>query len=107
MVGAGLAGLSAALTLAENRPDLRVAVLSKVHPVRSHSGAAQGGINAAVAVEDKWQDHYSQRAKKERYPARSVYKLQEIQKKHHLIKKGYKVNRPAAAERLSALTLSR
>jgi len=57
-MGAGLAGLSAALTLAEKHPDLRVAVLSKVHPIRSHSGAAQGGINAAVAVDDKWEDHY-------------------------------------------------
>jgi 23S rRNA (uridine2552-2'-O)-methyltransferase len=38
-----------------------------------------------------WQDHYSQQAKKERYPARSVYKLEEIQKKHRPIKKGDKV----------------
>lgn len=35
-----------------------------------------------------WQDHYSQRAKKEKFPARSVYKLKEIQQKHKLIKKG-------------------
>ncbi|MFO7554620.1 MAG: RlmE family RNA methyltransferase [Desulfobacterales bacterium] len=39
----------------------------------------------------QWQDHYSLRAKKERYPARSVYKLQEIQKKYNIIKKGAKV----------------
>ncbi len=58
IMGAGLAGLSAALTMAEKHPDLRVAVLSKVHPLRSHSGAAQGGINAAVAVDDNWEDHY-------------------------------------------------
>lgn len=58
IMGAGLAGLTAALTLAENHPQLRVAVLSKVHPVRSHSGAAQGGINAAVAADDNWADHY-------------------------------------------------
>ena len=38
-----------------------------------------------------WEDHYSRRAKKERFPARSVYKLQEIQQKHGLIKKGGKV----------------
>ena len=38
-----------------------------------------------------WQDHYTRRAKKEKYPARSVYKLQEIQKKHNLIQKGHKV----------------
>ena len=58
IMGAGLAGLTSALTLAERHPDIRVAVLSKVHPVRSHSGAAQGGINAAVASDDRWEDHY-------------------------------------------------
>ena len=40
---------------------------------------------------NSWQDHYTRRAKKERYPARSVYKLQEIQQKYHLIKKGFNV----------------
>lgn len=39
-------------------------------------------------IHGKWQDHYSLRAKKECYPARSVYKLQEIQKKYNIIKKG-------------------
>ena len=38
-----------------------------------------------------WQDHYSRRAKKNRYPARSVYKLEEIQQKHRLINKGDKI----------------
>ena len=37
---------------------------------------------------DKWQDHYTRLAKKERYPARSVYKLQEIQQKHRILKSG-------------------
>jgi 23S rRNA (uridine2552-2'-O)-methyltransferase len=36
---------------------------------------------------NKWQDHYTRRAKKENYAARSVYKLAEIQKKHRIIKK--------------------
>jgi succinate dehydrogenase / fumarate reductase flavoprotein subunit len=58
IMGAGLAGMSAAVKMAEDHPNLKVALLSKVHPVRSHSGAAQGGINAAVAADDKWQDHY-------------------------------------------------
>jgi 23S rRNA (uridine2552-2'-O)-methyltransferase len=40
---------------------------------------------------NRWEDHYSQRAKKERFPARSVYKLKEIQKKYRLIKKGNKI----------------
>jgi len=45
VVGGGLAGLRAAVGLCR---EWDVAVLSKVHPVRSHSGAAQGGINAAL-----------------------------------------------------------
>jgi 23S rRNA (uridine2552-2'-O)-methyltransferase len=44
-----------------------------------------------TAKHNRWEDHYSRRAKKERFPARSVFKLQEIQSKHHLIKKGDKV----------------
>jgi 23S rRNA (uridine2552-2'-O)-methyltransferase len=36
----------------------------------------------------QWADHFTLRAKKQQYPARSVYKLQEIQKKFSLIKKG-------------------
>lgn len=54
VVGAGLAGLRAALAV-DTR--YRVLVLSKVYPVRSHSVAAQGGINAAIDPEDNWQDH--------------------------------------------------
>jgi succinate dehydrogenase / fumarate reductase flavoprotein subunit len=45
VVGGGLAGLRAAVGLAGQ---CDVAVISKVHPLRSHSGAAQGGINAAM-----------------------------------------------------------
>jgi len=40
---------------------------------------------------NQWHDHYTQQAKKERFPARSVYKLQEIQKKYNIIKKGNNV----------------
>jgi 23S rRNA (uridine2552-2'-O)-methyltransferase len=40
---------------------------------------------------NSWQDHYSRQAKKDRYPARSVYKLEEIQQKHRLIRKGDKI----------------
>jgi succinate dehydrogenase / fumarate reductase flavoprotein subunit len=46
IVGAGLAGCSAAIAARE--AGLSAAVLSKLHPLRSHSGAAQGGINAAL-----------------------------------------------------------
>lgn len=38
-----------------------------------------------------WQDHYTRKAQKEKYPARSVYKLQEIQKKYRLIRRGDRV----------------
>lgn len=40
---------------------------------------------------NRWEDHYSRLAKKENYPARSVYKLQEIQSRYKLIKKGGRV----------------
>ncbi|MCI4354602.1 MAG: FAD-binding protein, partial [Thermoplasmata archaeon] len=55
VVGAGLAGQRAAL--AAVTAGLDVAVVSKLHPLRSHSGAAQGGINAAVGKEDSVDTH--------------------------------------------------
>ena len=56
VVGAGLAGMRAALAAQQAGAD--VAILSKVHPVRSHSNAAQGGINAALTDRgDDWQEH--------------------------------------------------
>jgi succinate dehydrogenase / fumarate reductase flavoprotein subunit len=56
IIGAGLAGMRAALSAKEQGVD--VAVVSKVHPVRSHSNAAQGGINAALTDRgDDWRDH--------------------------------------------------
>ena len=45
-------------------------------------------MKRSSAKHKPWQDHYSKQAKKERFPARSVYKLEEIQKKHRLLKKG-------------------
>ncbi len=55
VVGAGLAGLRAAIEANEKGVD--VAVLSKVHPVRSHSDQAQGGINASLSTDDSWEKH--------------------------------------------------
>src|SRR5579859_60406 len=55
IIGAGLAGQRAALAAAQN--GATVAVLSKVHPVRSHSVAAAGGINAAISLDDDWRSH--------------------------------------------------
>ena len=59
VVGGGLAGLSAALAA---DPKFSTAVISRVHPLRSHSVAAQGGINAALGNspdgrDDSWQRH--------------------------------------------------
>ncbi len=56
VLGAGLAGMRAALAAHEG--GAKVAILTKVHPVRSHSNAAQGGINAALTDRgDTWEDH--------------------------------------------------
>jgi len=57
VVGAGGAGMRAALALSE--AGLKVAVLSKVFPTRSHTVAAQGGVNAALAnvLPDNWHWH--------------------------------------------------
>ena len=55
VIGAGLAGQRAALAAAED--GVSVGIISKVHPVRSHSNAAQGGINAALDPGDSWESH--------------------------------------------------
>ncbi|MDR4507375.1 MAG: FAD-binding protein [Candidatus Brocadiaceae bacterium] len=60
VVGGGLAGLRAAIEL--NRNNVRAAIISKVHPIRSHSVAAQGGINAPLGNHargnyDTWEKH--------------------------------------------------
>ena len=55
IVGAGLAGLAAAReTTAAGK---KTAVITKLHPLRSHSGAAQGGINAAIGKDDSIELH--------------------------------------------------
>src|SRR5438477_3789890 len=57
VIGAGLAGMRAAIEAHDAGAD--VALLSKIHPVRSHSGAAEGGINAALgnASDDSPEEH--------------------------------------------------
>ncbi|WP_440955001.1 FAD-binding protein [Methanosarcina sp. Mfa9] len=58
IIGAGLTGLRAAIETVD--AGLDTAVISKVHPLRSHSVAAQGGMNAALGnarAGDSWEDH--------------------------------------------------
>ncbi|WP_254523219.1 FAD-binding protein [Natrinema caseinilyticum] len=55
VVGAGGAGLRAAIAAHEAGAD--VAIVTKLHPVRSHTGAAEGGINAALQEGDDWELH--------------------------------------------------
>ncbi|TYT63043.1 FAD-binding protein [Natrialba swarupiae] len=55
VVGAGGAGLRAAI--AANEAGADTAIVSKLHPVRSHTGAAEGGINAALREGDDWELH--------------------------------------------------
>jgi len=55
IVGAGLAGLAAAREL--TAAGKKTAVITKLHPLRSHSGAAQGGINAALGADDSIELH--------------------------------------------------
>ncbi|AXR83343.1 FAD-binding protein [Natrarchaeobaculum sulfurireducens] len=55
VVGGGGAGLRAAIAAHEHGAD--VAIVSKLHPVRSHTGAAEGGVNAALDPEDSIESH--------------------------------------------------
>jgi succinate dehydrogenase / fumarate reductase flavoprotein subunit len=61
VVGAGGAGLYAALELKRDLgPEARIGVISKLYPSRSHTGAAQGGVCAALGntEEDNWEWHW-------------------------------------------------
>jgi succinate dehydrogenase / fumarate reductase flavoprotein subunit len=61
VVGAGGAGLYAALELKQELgPEARIGVISKLYPSRSHTGAAQGGVCAALGntEEDHWEWHW-------------------------------------------------
>ncbi|GAA5181820.1 fumarate reductase (quinol) flavoprotein subunit [Niveibacterium umoris] len=58
VVGAGGAGLRAAIAVAECDPRLRVALVSKVYPMRSHTVAAEGGSAAVVQAHDSLDHHF-------------------------------------------------
>lgn len=57
MVGGGGAGLRAAIAIAEVNPKLKVAVASKVYPMRSHTVSAEGGAAAVIKPDDSLDEH--------------------------------------------------
>jgi succinate dehydrogenase flavoprotein subunit len=57
VVGGGGAGLRAAIAVAETHPKLRVAVISKVYPMRSHTVSAEGGAAAVIKPGDSLDEH--------------------------------------------------
>ncbi|MCR5537233.1 MAG: fumarate reductase (quinol) flavoprotein subunit [Succinivibrio sp.] len=58
IVGAGGTGLRAAIAVAQANPKLRVALISKVYPMRSHTVAAEGGAAGVVRDDDSYQKHF-------------------------------------------------
>jgi fumarate reductase flavoprotein subunit len=57
LIGGGGAGLRAAIAVAETNPNLRVAVVSKVYPMRSHTVSAEGGAAGAIRSDDSLDEH--------------------------------------------------
>ncbi|MCW9033755.1 MAG: fumarate reductase (quinol) flavoprotein subunit [Rhodospirillales bacterium] len=59
IVGAGAAGLSAAIAIAEINPNIKISLISKVYPMRSHTCAAEGGAAGVVKEEDSFENHFN------------------------------------------------
>ena len=57
IIGGGGAGLRAAIAAAEINPQLDIALVSKVYPMRSHTVAAEGGTAAVIKENDSLEDH--------------------------------------------------
>jgi len=57
IVGGGLAGIRAAIAVAETNPRLKVGMVSKVYPMRSHTVSAEGGAAAVLSTEDSYDTH--------------------------------------------------
>src|SRR5437763_10265269 len=95
IVGSGGAGLMAAMQL----PNASVAVLTKVYPTRSHTGAAQGGVAAAIGnqEEDHWRWHMYDTVKGGDYlvdqPAAEVLAREAIDAVYELEHRGLPFNR--------------
>ena len=58
IIGAGGAGLRAAIEIARTRPELTIALISKVYPMRSHTVAAEGGAAGVIQAEDSLDHHF-------------------------------------------------
>src|SRR5437879_4434697 len=95
IVGSGGAGLMAAMQL----PNASVAVLTKVYPTRSHTGAAQGGVAAALGnqEEDHWKWHMYDTVKGGDYlvdqPAAEILARDAIDAVYELEHRGLPFNR--------------
>ncbi|MFN7087161.1 MAG: fumarate reductase (quinol) flavoprotein subunit [Burkholderiales bacterium] len=59
ILGAGGAGLRAAIAVAEADPKLRIALISKVYPMRSHTCAAEGGAAGVIKPDDSLEHHFN------------------------------------------------
>jgi len=59
IIGAGGAGLRAAIEIASESPELKMALLSKVYPMRSHTVAAEGGAAGVSKDEDSYEHHFN------------------------------------------------
>jgi len=59
IIGAGGGGLRAAIAVAEADPKLKIALISKVYPMRSHTVAAEGGAAAVTRPEDSLEHHFN------------------------------------------------
>src|SRR5579863_970720 len=57
LVGGGGAGLRAAIAVSELNPNLKIAVVSKVYPMRSHTVSAEGGAAGVIKADDSSGDH--------------------------------------------------
>lgn len=59
IIGAGGAGLRAAIEIARTSPETKVALISKVYPMRSHTVAAEGGAAGVVRDDDSLDNHFN------------------------------------------------
>jgi fumarate reductase flavoprotein subunit len=57
VVGGGLAGIRAAIAVVEANPRLKIGMISKVYPMRSHTVSAEGGAAAVLRPEDSYETH--------------------------------------------------